>query len=381
MGDVFIMSAVSGKVYYIKSYANLNRVLDVYGNNQIVNGSNVITWTIETTAHTQKWQLKNNSTNTKILSNFKSNFSLDHWNGSTNFGKCDMHDDQSAYNVDQLVTLVPYIESQNLYRIMLVNHNKYLTAAVNNGDVMFWLSANGQNNQIWKFEEYVTPPFSLVDASTKVNESKYTKEYFSALPGVINITSKRAITPPSLVNGEKKIPNMSLPFAQTSDEINSINPNYLSSCKAFAMAALLTFYSRKLISSHWFTQSGWIPPGCDNSYVTSAVTYGGKEAFKLITLNAGNTTLAQLKAKIDDGVPVLLRYKKSNLLRDQHWVVVYGYTGTGTSKSNFLVVDSANTTRPPTPNYGKEFNLDQSASWNLDTTTYTLEESYYMTDN
>jgi hypothetical protein len=174
---------------------------------------------------------------------------------------------------------------------------------------------------------------------------------------------------------------MSLPFAQTSDEFKSINPNYLSSCKAFAMAALLTFYSKRLISPHWFIQSGWIPPGCDNSHVTSAVTYGGKGAFKLVTLNAGNTTLAQLKSKIDDGVPVLLRYKKSNLPSDQHWVVVYGYTGTGTSKFNFLVVDSANTTTPPTPNYGKEFNLDESSSWNFNTTTYTLEESYYMIDN
>ncbi len=102
--------------------------------------------------------------------------------------------------------------------------------------------------------------------------------------------------------------------------------------------ALLTFYSKRLISPHWFIQSGWIPPGCDNSHVTSAVTYGGKGAFKLVTLNAGNTTLAQLKSKIDDGVPVLLRYKKSNLPSDQHWVVVYGYTGTGTSKSNFFKI-------------------------------------------
>jgi len=246
---------------------------------------------------------------------------------------------------------------------------------------MFWLAANNQTNQVWKFEEYIVPPFSLVDASSTVTTDKYTKDYFSATPGAINITSKRVITPPSVVNGEKKIPNMSLPFAQTSTEIRSVNPNYGSSCKAFAMAALLTFYSKKFISPHWFTQFGWVPPNCDNSYVTPAVIYGGQGAFKLVSISTTNTTLAQLKAKIDAGIPVLLRYKVSDAAAGQHWVVVYGYKGTGTSKSDFLVVDSANTTQGTTPNYGKNFDLDQSSNWNFETNVYTIAESYYMTDN
>jgi hypothetical protein len=378
----FIMAVESGKVYYVKSYANLNRVLDVYGNNQIVNGSNVITWSIVSSAYTQKWKLKDNNTNTKILSNFKSTFSLDHWNGSTNFAKCDMYEDQTAYNVDQLITLVPYIESQNLYKIKLVNHNKYLTAAANNGDIMFWLSVNNQNNQIWKFEEYVVPPFSIVDASITVAQSKYTIDYFSAEPGIINITSKRTITPPSVVSGEKKIANISLPFSQTSTDVNEINSNYGSSCKAFAMAALLTFYSKKLISPHWFTQSGWVPPNCDNSFLTTAVTYGGKEAFKLVTINSGNTTLAQLKTKIDAGIPVLLRCTGTGS-GYQHWVVVYGYKGTGTLRSDFFVVDSANSSGTSTM-YGRYDTLTGAMSWSSVSDAngnFTINESYYVTDN
>ncbi|GEM_PF-3865624 len=97
------------------------------------------------------------------------------------------------------------------------------------------------------------------------------------------LNTKRVITPPSMVNGEKKIPNMSLPFAQTAKDIQDINPSYGSSCKGFAMAALLTFYSMKLISPHWLTRSGWIPPECDNAHVTSAVTYENKGAFKLVS--------------------------------------------------------------------------------------------------
>lgn len=77
------MAVSSSKVYFIRSYANLARYLDVYGNNQVANGSNVITWEAVSTALTQKWKIKSNNTNTKILSNYKPAFSLDHWIGST----------------------------------------------------------------------------------------------------------------------------------------------------------------------------------------------------------------------------------------------------------------------------------------------------------
>jgi len=375
------MAVSSSKVYYIRSYENLARYLDVYGNNQVLNGNNVITWTNVPTATTQKWKLKNSNTNTKILSNHNSAFSLDHWIGSTNYGKCDMYEDKPGNDVDQLITLVPYIESQNLYKIKLVNHSKFLTASAKDGNEMFWLADNNQTNQVWKFEEYVVPPFTLLSAISTVTTDKYTLEYFSSTPGAIAITSKRVITKPSLVNNEKKISNISLPFAQTSTYMKSVNANYGSSCKGFAMAALLTFYSQKLISPHWFTSFGWVPPNCDNSYVTSAVTYEGRGAFKLVAINTGNTTLDELKTKIDAGIPVLLRFKVSDKPADQHWVVVYGYKGTGTSKSDFLVVDSANTTQSTTPNYGKYFDLDQSSSWSFPGKAYTITESYYMTDN
>jgi hypothetical protein len=376
------MALSSNKVYFIKSYANLARYLDVYGNNQVINGSNVITWDVDSTAMTQKWKLKNNNTNTKILSNFKPTFSLDHWVGSTNYGKCDMYDDKPENDTDQLVTLISYKESQNLYKIKLVNHNKFLTAATNNGNTMFWLAANDQNNQIWKFEEYIAPQFTIVDASITVATDKYTKDYFSAEPGAIVITSKRTITPPSVVSGEKKILNMSLPFAQTSSEIQSINFSYGSSCKAFAVAALLTYYSKKLISPHWFTQFGWVPPECDNAHVTNAVTYGGKGAFKLVSLST-NTSLSQLKVKIDAGIPVLLRCT-GNSAGKQHWVVVYGYKGEGTANSAFLVVDSANTTIGTTPRYGRYDTLTGAMSWSYVSDSngiFTIKESYYMTDN
>ena len=376
------MAVSSSNVYFIKSYENLARYLDVYGNNQVINGSNVITWDAVSTAMTQKWKLKNNNTNTKILSNFKPAFSLDHWVGSTNYGKCDMYDDKPENDTDQLVTLIPYNENQNLYKVKLINHNKFLTAAASNGQVMFWLAANNQNNQIWKFEEYASSQFAIVDASSTVSTDKYTIDYFSAAPGDIVITSKRIINPPSVVSGEKKIQNMSLPFAQTSSEIQSINSSYGSSCKAFAMAALLTYYSKKLISPHWFTQFGWVPPECDNAHVTNAVTYGGKGAFKLVSIST-STSLPQLKAKIDAGVPVLL-HCTGNGAGKQHWVVVYGYKGSGTTNSDFLVIDSANTTKGTTPRYGRYDTLTGAMSWSYVSDSngiFTIKESYYMTDN
>ncbi len=379
---MFIMAVLSNKVYFIKSYSNLNRVLDVYGNNYIANGGNVITWNIEPTARTQKWKLKNSNINTKILSNYKPEFSLDHWNGSANFGKCDMYEDKSAYDTDQLVTLVEHDASKNLYRIKLVNHNKFLTVAAEDGLPMFWSAANGLNSQIWKFEEYMAPPFSVVDANTKVNEINYTIEYFSAMPGAINITAKREIKPPSTVNGEKKIANISLPFAQTSSTVQGLNSKYGASCKAFSMAALLTFYSKKLISPHWFTEFGWVPPNCDNSYLTSAVTYGSKGAFKLVTINSENTTFAELKAKIDLGIPVLLRCTGTGT-GVQHWVVVYGYKGNGSAASDFFVVDSANKTKT-TIMFGRDTILTESMSWSKVSDTngnFTINESYYVIDN
>ncbi|WMJ77483.1 MULTISPECIES: hypothetical protein [unclassified Sedimentibacter] len=93
-----------------------------------------------------------------------------------------------------------------------------------------------------------------------------------------------------------------------------------------------------------------------------------------------------MKAKIDLGIPVLLHCTGTGE-GVEHWVVVYGYKEAGTAKSDFLVIDSANTTQgTTTPNYGRYDTLTGAMSWSYVTgdggvNDFTLKEAYYVTAN
>ncbi len=184
---------------------------------------------------------------------------------------------------------------------------------------------------------------ALIDAPTTVSASKYTLDYFKTAFTEVNVTDFRAHTSPALVGNTRKIADMSLPFNQLSTEIVGVNSKYQSACMAFATASIMTFYTKKLISPGWFTIAA-----------SGSYTYGEPmKDFKVngvknlhldkLTIGTESENVATIKARIEDGQPVLV-YCTGNGKYGEHWVVAYGFKNNCATKNDILVLDSANTT-------------------------------------
>jgi len=333
-----IMSFNTTKPYHIVSCNNTNQYLNVSGIEAISDGKNVDIYALDSAASAQRWFVKNSTGNTKILSglDFKA-FSLDYNTGSP-VGNCDMWTDKSAYDTDQIVEISG--DDTNGYRIRVVGRDKYLTAiGTTNGSNVRWdnLVSSG-NTQLWKFNLVPnTTTAGLADATGTVATSNYTTTAFQQNLNIVNVTSTRTISSATPSGGVCKIPNISVPFNQYSTKIKNLNSKFGTACKAFACAAIYSYYTQKLISPYWF------PIQSDGSYNLDIKTPIGqitKNAYKCFEfVKVPTTALSSIKSTLEEGKPILICCSLSGAT---HWVAAYGYKNNCASKSDILVVDSVN---------------------------------------
>ncbi len=332
-----IMSFNTTKPYHIVSCNNTNQYLNVSGIEAISNGKNVDTYALESKASAQRWFVKNSTGNTKILSglDFKA-FSLDYNTGSP-VGNCDVWKDESANDTDQIVSISG--DNTNGYTIRVVGRDKYLTATgTGDGSNVRWDSlVSSGNTQLWKFNLVPnTTTAGLTDATGTVATNKYTTTEFQQNLDIVNVTSTRTISSVTPSGGVCKIPNISVPFNQYSTKIKNMNSKFGTACKAFACAAIYSYYTQKLISPYWF------PIQSNGSY---NIQYGNpigeitKNAYKCFEFLNISTTLSNIKSTLEAGKPILICCSLSGAT---HWVAAYGYKNNCASKSDILVVDSVN---------------------------------------
>ncbi|MBQ2887009.1 MAG: RICIN domain-containing protein [Alphaproteobacteria bacterium] len=143
-----------GKTFFIKNY-NTGYNLNVHGTNTVALGRNVNVFAKEP-EDSQRWQVVQTPKGPKIITEINSDFALNiHVENNNN---CVMYD-INENNVDSVIEFVPYDEDNNIYKLKMFHHNKYLEAAgVGSGFNAYWSDSPVYN--LWQFveEDDMFPP-------------------------------------------------------------------------------------------------------------------------------------------------------------------------------------------------------------------------------
>lgn len=147
------MAYQSGKLYWFLANGGSGRALSVYGNSQVSQNRNVIIWDKQTIAD-QLWRVDVGNGFARIKTKLNEAYALNIWKGSTNNDNCDIHT-WSDNIMDSQVDLMTVNSANNLYRIKLVNDDRYLTImGSGNGADVRWKPWTGYDTQLWKLVEY-----------------------------------------------------------------------------------------------------------------------------------------------------------------------------------------------------------------------------------
>lgn len=225
----------------------------------------------------------------------------------------------------------------------------------------------GQNNQ-----QPVDEHTNLISAIERVPISLYEMDYVNSNPDRLNIkvdyirtsyvmeSATRKKSDGTIVN-VTRIKDFSLPFNQISTDISTEYPPLYSACATFALAAVMTYYSQKLISPSWLHYSN--SSNIDWSKSLNMVLKRSSSAPALRYKNSGHiayTSFNEIKEYIDSGIPVIL-HCTGNGRNPQHWVVAFGYDNNCISLDDLYVLDSIESTSNL---YGREINLAECMSRN-----------------
>jgi hypothetical protein len=156
------MAYVVDKKYWIKSNAaqTSGKYLNVYGNEQVSNLRNVTLYTKVDGANSQGWFISSRSAGLKLLTALDTSYAVDHYNGSTNLGNCDIYQEYGS-DTDSVIVMEPIDASMNIYRIKLANHSNRYPTAKDNDDAR-WEASNGSVSQQWKLESWNVPSSKLI---------------------------------------------------------------------------------------------------------------------------------------------------------------------------------------------------------------------------
>ena len=148
------MALELGKTYYLKNVA-VNKYLNVYGNETISLGRNVNLYTKED-CNAQKWLIDRKNSNdfgVYVMSKLNTGYTLNIYEEDSNNCTVYPYYYNGVYNVaDAMVDFLTVDASQDLYRIKLVNHNKYLSLHYLSDMNVYW-SSNINDYTLWQLEE------------------------------------------------------------------------------------------------------------------------------------------------------------------------------------------------------------------------------------
>ena len=294
--------------YYMVSHAGAGKCLNVYGNEQVSPNRNVCLWT-KGPGNAQSWNIKAFSAGDKIVSGLSSDYALNYyWSaGKGNPGNCDIYP-QAGNDADSCITLTPVNAASNIYTIKLKNYNLYLTAkgTGDNADVRWESLVSTGTTQQWK----------LVVFSSNV---------------------------PTTATSLKMPQNVNQRYTQNDQIICD------EGCAVCCACDVASYYRGTKYSLADMRSAGVY------STASAVCNWGYVPSVSFAALNSSLSQsghLATICSEISNGRPVLVFMQG----RWPHWVVAYGFTGSGTSTSEIKVLDP----------YGWDTATADGRDWTLD---------------
>ena len=269
---------------YIKNYET-GKYLNIYGENltSLSSHKNVVLWDKDEGSREQLWLIPDYSNNHCIKSVIDPNYGLNVYRAGSPYN-CDML--RVFDNGTDSVCTFTLIDS-NRYIIKLKNYDLCLTADSNsNGANVYWAAYNNSSYQTWSFVNYssATP---ILDMPQNINQ-RYTGN-------------------DSIIRSE--------------------------GCAVCCACDVASYYKK---SNYTLTQMR----NAGVYSTTSALCYWGNVPSAKFTQYSGqsqSTYFSKMRTELNAKRPVLVHMTYGDDV--SHWVVVYGYTGNGTSRSDFMVLD------------------------------------------
>mgnify|MGYP004564780557 FL=1 len=285
------------KPVYIKNYET-GKYLNIYGENltSLSSHKNVVLWDKDIGSREQLWLIPDYSNNHCIKSVIDPNYGLNVYRAGSPYN-CDML--RVFDNGTDSVCTFTLIDS-NRYIIKLKNYDLCLTADSNsNGANVYWAAYNNSSYQTWSF----------IGTETGT--------------------------------GNTEIP-ITLSMPQNLNQKYSGNDQVIinAGCAVCCACDVASYYKKSNYTLAQMRTAGVYSvnnASCVWSNVPSAkfTQYSGQSQ---------STYFSKMRSELNAKRPVLVYMVGTR----QHWVVVYGYTGSGTSNSDFKVLDPYNSSSSTT---------------------------------
>lgn len=270
-------------IYKIVS-VSANKCLNIYGSNitSLSNNQNVTLWS-DSGSTEQKWSISSLGSGVYVRSQVNTNFGLNAYRSGTNWN-CDVYP-VSGNETDAAVT---FEKSGSYYKIRLTNYSgRYLTAGgTGDGANVYWAAATGANNQLWQ----------LISISG---------------------TTVTSLSMPQ---------NLNQLYCLNNDIIKTEGCCVCCACDVASYYKGSNYTLPQMRAAGVYTLES---AACVWSKVPSArfTSYSGQSQ---------STYFSKIRSEINAGRPVLV-YMVGPVY--QHWVVAYGYTGSGASNAAIKVLD------------------------------------------
>jgi len=141
---------IADKVFFIQN-VNTGYYLNVHGADTVANTRNVNVYAKED-VQAQRWIIRNGTGGPKLYTRIDETFAV---NIYANDNNCTMYKEEGN-DVDSVLEFIPYTDeqteaSENIYRIKMHYHNRYLTVANRNiGSNAYWTAVDTEPYALWK---------------------------------------------------------------------------------------------------------------------------------------------------------------------------------------------------------------------------------------
>ena len=321
-------------IFRIKAHGGGGHYLTVTGNMPLAN-NRPLYLTTAMSSNMQYWKVISSGNAYKIVSCADENFALNYYwiNGYGNSGPCDVY--PHASNTDAYVlfddaghyTTIVYRIKQADSR--LASDPLYLTpSSYDNGASVTWeTNEGGDVIQYWLFETVSIPD------TPDIPDTPTTRT-------VIDLPSGRTC-------------NWNQFYTGVTDALNGATYGCAWTC-GLDVANIYgpNAYVPSDMASVWFGYYTWLlPTGCSASFGTD-ITYTEESQY-----------LEKIRMEINNNRPIVVKMCTNSDSEDTHFVVAYGYTGSGDTTESIKVFDPAQSRSNTSTMTGRDTTLANAIAW------------------
>ena len=166
------------RTFFIQN-VNTGYFLNINGNETVSNTAQVNVYAKEN-VQAQRWVIRNTTSGPKMLTKLNENFALNIYAKDNN---CTMYD-AAVSDTDTVLEIIPYSEADNIYRIKMHYHGRYLTvSSLSIGAKAYWTAVDTEPCALWKLIPESEMTFDTAVDTDTTPDSTLVNKFIPAVAG------------------------------------------------------------------------------------------------------------------------------------------------------------------------------------------------------